>query len=106
MLLGIITNNVPEIIADTLAALEIPTSLFHVIVGIDEREMLKPEPYLFTRALASAAVSAGRAVMAGDSPFFDLAPAPASGCRPIRSSRRQHCVPGCTRERGSRPLPP
>jgi FMN phosphatase YigB (HAD superfamily) len=75
MFLGIISNNVPEIIADTLAALEVPSGLFRAIVGIDERELLKPDPYLFEQALASAAIPAERAVMAGDSLFFDLAPA-------------------------------
>jgi FMN phosphatase YigB (HAD superfamily) len=79
MFLGIISNNVPEIIADTLDALDVPSSLFRVVIGIEEHGRLKPELCLFEQALASAAVPADRAVMAGDSPFFDLEPAASLG---------------------------
>jgi len=83
--LAIISNSLPEIIDATLDALGIGRELFTVVSGIDGRESLKPEPYLFQRALTSMKLAPGEAVMVGDSPFFDLEPAARLGMHTRRA---------------------
>src|SRR5512134_450851 len=43
----------------------------------------KPEPEIFRRALARAAVEPGEAVYVGDNPEFDVVPAAALGMTPV-----------------------
>jgi len=54
----------------------------------------KPDPRVYKAALAAAGVPAGEAVMAGDNPTWDIAPAAAEGIRTVWIRGAGHGDPG------------
>jgi HAD superfamily hydrolase (TIGR01549 family) len=90
---GMITNGPSQIQRDKIRLLEIG-DLFPIILVSEEEGVWKPDPIIFTRALARAGVTPREALYVGDSPEHDVAGSQAAGLSSVWINRRQRTWPG------------